>query len=51
MEQAVSANRQLMTLPLKVIREKEGEMEDNTEQFVQVVPVIQVVQVVTKLSC
>ena len=44
MEQAVSASRQLMTLPLKVIREKEGEMEDNTEQ------IIQVVQVVTKLS-
>ena len=44
MEQAVSASRQLMTLPLKVIREKEGEMEDNTEHIVQVV------QVVTKLS-
>ena len=51
MEQAVSASSQLMTLPLEVIGEKEGEMEDNTELFVQVVPVIQVVQVVTKLSC
>ena len=47
MEQAVSAGSQLMTLPLEEIGEKEGEMEDSTEHIDQVVPVIQVVQVVT----
>ena len=44
MEQEASAGNQLKILPLKVVGKKEGEMEDNAEQSVQVVHAVRIVQ-------
>ena len=49
----ISAHSQLMILPLGEIREKEGEMKENTEQIVQVtrgVRIIQILQIVQLAS-